>query len=337
MLQGRVFAFAVAVLLACKARAPASSEGAPEAKAAAAVATTASGQRVKAATITVLSTMLADRGVGEWGFAALVEVDGRRILFDTGNREDTVLKNAEELGVDLTTIDEVVLSHHHDDHVGGLMTLRRAVIDKNARALGRVHVGAGIFAPRRIEGRDANSMIEIRKEFEATGGTFVVHERPGELAPGVWLTGPVPRIHDERNWSGNRQVERDGAWVEDTLLEDQSLVIDTDRGLVVLSGCGHAGIVNTVAHARATIRAAPVHAAIGGFHLLDASDEQLAWTAKELGAAGIELFFGGHCTGIEAVYRFRALLGIERPKSVVAAVGGRFVLGEGISPGALAH
>ena len=93
-------------------------------------AETASSARVKTLKITVLSTMLADEGIGEWGFAALVDADGRRILFDTGFRRDTVLKNAEELGIDLTTITDVVLSHHHDDHVGGLMkmvTIRRLI------------------------------------------------------------------------------------------------------------------------------------------------------------------------------------------------------------------
>lgn len=287
--------------------------------------------------ITVLSTMLADKGIGEWGFAALVEADGRRILFDTGARPDTVLQNAKELGVELHTIREVVLSHHHDDHVGGLLALRQSVLARDRQALATVHVGAGIFAPRRIGEREVNSMPAIRTTFEGTGGTFVVHEGPGEIAPGVWLTGPVPRKHAERNWSGTRKIEQDGQWVEDTLAEDQSLVFDTDRGLVVLSGCGHAGIVNTVEYARATIRAAPVHAAIGGFHLFEASDEHLAWTAQKLAEAGLQQIYGGHCTGLEAVYRFRALLGLKREDSLVSAIGGRFVLGAGIEPGSLAH
>jgi 7,8-dihydropterin-6-yl-methyl-4-(beta-D-ribofuranosyl)aminobenzene 5'-phosphate synthase len=297
----------------------------------------AAGGRVQALTITVLSTMLADRGIGEWGFAALVEADGRKILFDTGARPDTVLQNAAELGVDLHTITDVVLSHHHDDHVGGLMTLRDAVQARAPQALATVHVGRGMFDRRRIDAREVNSMLAIGPAFEATGGHFVVHDRPAELAPGVWVTGPVPRTHPERNWSGSRRVLHGSAWVEDTLAEDQSLVLDTDRGLVVLSGCGHAGIVNTIDHARATIRAAPIHAAIGGFHLLDATDEQLEWTGSRLAAVGLESFFGGHCTGMEAVYRFRALLGLPRSRSLVAAVGGRFELGAGISPGALAH
>ena len=85
------------------------------------------GSRVRSVDVVILSTMLADtRGVGEWGFAALVEADGHRLLFDTGARSETVLKNAQELGVALAGVTEVVLSHHHGDHTGGLLTLRRS-------------------------------------------------------------------------------------------------------------------------------------------------------------------------------------------------------------------
>src|SRR5712691_10521734 len=99
--------------------------------------------------IQVLSTMLADTaGIGEWGFAALVDVDGHRILFDTGARPQTVLANAPELKVALSNITDVVLSHHHGDHTGGLITLRRALVEKNAKAISVAHVGKGIFYKR---------------------------------------------------------------------------------------------------------------------------------------------------------------------------------------------
>src|SRR5260370_1955347 len=112
----------------------------------------APGHRVKSFKSRVLSTMLtADEGIGEWGFSALVEVDGRRILFDTGARPDTVLNNAKDLGVDLTNITDVILSHNHRDHTGGLMTLRTAMLEKNPAALSRAHVGQGLFAVRRLD------------------------------------------------------------------------------------------------------------------------------------------------------------------------------------------
>jgi 7,8-dihydropterin-6-yl-methyl-4-(beta-D-ribofuranosyl)aminobenzene 5'-phosphate synthase len=172
----------------------------------------ASDHRVAALSITVLSTSLAPVGTGEWGFSALVEADGQRILFDAGARPGTVLHNAEALGIDLAAIPMVVLSHHHDDHVGGLMTLRRAVARRAPAALATVHVAEGMFAPRRRgeAPRELNRMIAVRPLFEATGGAFVIHDRPAEIAPGVWVTGPVPRVHPERNWSGTRRIEAEG-------------------------------------------------------------------------------------------------------------------------------
>jgi 7,8-dihydropterin-6-yl-methyl-4-(beta-D-ribofuranosyl)aminobenzene 5'-phosphate synthase len=289
--------------------------------------------------VTVLSTMLAgdpSRGIGEWGYAALVEVDGRRFLFDTGARPDVVLHNAGELGVDLATITDVVISHNHDDHTGGLLALRRAVMTKNPAALARVHVGRGAFWPRLQNGREANGLLPLRKDYEAMGGTFIEHDGPTELAPGVWFTGPVPRIHDERNWSGSLIVRSPGGDVEDTVPEDASLVINTAEGLVIVSGCGHSGIVNTVAYARKVVRDAPIHAAIGGFHLFRATDAQLAWTASQLKAAGLAHFLAGHCTGIEATYRIRDLTGLTRKTAVVSAVGSSFTLGKGIAALALA-
>ena len=107
---------------------------------------------VKAATFVVPSTMLAGNpagGIGEWGFSGLLEVDGRWILIDTGMRAETVLRNAEELRVDLSTVEDVVLTHNHRDHTGGLITLRRELAKKNPKALSRAHVARGIFWSRR--------------------------------------------------------------------------------------------------------------------------------------------------------------------------------------------
>jgi 7,8-dihydropterin-6-yl-methyl-4-(beta-D-ribofuranosyl)aminobenzene 5'-phosphate synthase len=169
--------------------------------------------------ITVLSTMLSDNGIGEWGFAALVETDGHRILVDTGAKPDTVLLNARELNLDLSDVREVVLTHNHDDHVGGLLTLRREFMKKNPAALSIVHVGKGIFYSRPKDGREENVMLALRKEYEATGGKFVEHDGPAELFPGAWLTGPIPRPYPERNWSVTGKVQTPSGLVEDNIPE----------------------------------------------------------------------------------------------------------------------
>jgi len=298
------------------------------------------GARVQSLRVTILSTMLADgSGLGEWGFAALVEADGRRILFDTGMHRDLVLKNIGSLRFDVAAVPEVVLSHSHSDHVGGLMALRESVLPGSPQALSRVHAGKGIFYPRTEDGSlvETNPMIPLKTQYERTGGMFVVHDRPVQLHPGVWLTGPIPRKHPERNWSGSDKVRTPDGIVEDDIPEDTALVIDTDRGLVVITGCGHAGVVNTIEYARSIIRPARIHALIGGLHLFNAADDTLAWTAGKLREFGVENLIGAHCTGIETVYRLRADLGLDRAHAVVGAVGATFDLGQGIDPGHIAR
>lgn len=317
------------LLLAPSARAqasnPVSGIAAPQAERARA--------RVKNLRVTVLSTMLAEgKALGEWGFAALVEADGRRILFDTGRFPGTVLQNARELGVDLSGVTDVILSHHHNDHTGGLMTLRREFSKQNPAALSRTHVGQGIFWSRPRPSGEGNPVVSFRAEYEASGGSFVEHSGPVELWPGVWLTGPVPRTYPEQNWSGNAQVQSPQGLVRDTLPEDQSLVINTEQGLVVVAGCGHAGIINTLEFARKQVRSAPVHAAIGGFHLYDAEEKELSWTGSKLREMKLGHLLGAHCTGIESVFRLRTLTGLQRRTCVVGAVGASFELGRGLDP-----
>ena len=298
------------------------------------------GGKVSSLEVRLLSTMLtADEGYGEWGFAALVVADGHRILFDTGAHPDTVLRNARELHIDLSDVPDVILSHHHLDHTAGLVTLRQEYAKSNPAAVSRAHVARGIFVSRTAgDGREVNSMIAAKAAYEAAGGSFIVYDQARELFPGVWLTGPVPRKYPERNWSGKTTLRLGGGkTAEDNLPEDQSLVIDTAKGLVLISGCGHAGIINTLDYARATIRPAPIYAALGGFHLFEASDETLAWTAARLKEFGLRNLLGAHCTGIEAVYRLRQLTGLDRKTAAVGAVGGGFTLDRGLDPGSIAR
>lgn len=321
---------AVAFLLPDRFRQPTIAEQAPS----------QARKTVQSLRVQVLSTMLvgdSNAGIGEWGFAAIVEVDGQRILFDTGARPDTVLKNVRELNVDLSNVKDVILSHNHSDHTNGLLTLRREFAKTNPAALSRAHVGKGIFWNRPNASGDSNVMVKIKPDYEATGGQFVEYTEPKEILPGVWLTGPVPRVHPEKNWSGAGRMKSPEGLVEDTLPEDMSLVFVTDKGLVLLSGCGHAGIINTIEHARKTIQPAPIYAAIGGFHLFALNDEKLSWTSGKLKEFGLKNFLGAHCTGIEAVYRIRQQAGLDRQSCVVSAIGSSFTLDKGIDPTPLAR
>ena len=290
--------------------------------------------KVSSLKVTTLSTMLASKGIGEWGYAALIEVDNRRILFDTGNRPETVLQNAKELGIDLSDVEDVILSHNHGDHTGGLVYLRKTLSKNNPNALKRVHVGQGIFARR---ANSNNGILEIKKELEAIGVEFIIYDKVHELYPGVWLTGPIKRIHPERNWSGRGKIITEKGLIEDNIPEDLSLVIDTEKGFVLISGCGHAGIINTMQHIVSNIHPGEISTAIGGFHLVSASEQHLQWTANKMQSFGVSKMIGAHCTGIDSLYTIRKLLESDRKNIVVGSIGDQFELNKGITAGFIAH
>jgi 7,8-dihydropterin-6-yl-methyl-4-(beta-D-ribofuranosyl)aminobenzene 5'-phosphate synthase len=151
------------------------------------------------------------------------------------------------------------------------------------------------------------------------------------------VTGPVPRNNDERNWSGSGKVVRpNGQVTEDNIPEDQSLIFDTNEGLVIVSGCGHAGVINTMEYARLLVGPVPVSTLIGGFHLFSASDEKIRWTTDKMKAYGVRNLVGAHCTGINAVFTIQKNLSMDRRNIVVGAVGANYELGKGISPGEIA-
>lgn len=329
---------ALLIVVSCAGTTPPPTPSSPRPSATAPAPTSVPGH-ANVVKVTILSTMLvgdSEKGIGEWGFAALVEVDGRRLLVDTGARPETVLKNAVELGIDLANVTDVVLTHGHDDHIGGLITLRRELGKRRPDALARAHVGKDFFATRVDDGKDTDNG-DLRAAYEALGGVIVEHAGPEELAPSVWFTGPVPRPNNERNWSALGKIRRGSALVEDTVPEDSSVVIDMPEGLLIVTGCGHAGIVNIAEYARTLRNHARINAVIGGLHLFDQTDGQVTWTGDKLKAMGVQFLLGAHCTGIEAVRQLRDVLGLTRRTAVVAAVGASFTRGNGIDPLPLAR
>jgi 7,8-dihydropterin-6-yl-methyl-4-(beta-D-ribofuranosyl)aminobenzene 5'-phosphate synthase len=294
-------------------------------------------KKIQKLKVTILSTMLADQGIGEWGFCALIEFDGRKMLFDTGARPETVLSNAQEMDVDLSGITEVFISHTHADHTGGLMTLRRSLSAKNPKALSIAHIGDGGFYPRPDNPDFTHFLTKLKTDFEVSGGRFMVYKSADEIYPGVWITGPIPRNNDEHNWSGGGKLVRsNGQVTEDNVPEDQSLIFNTNEGLVIVSGCGHAGVINTIEYARLLVGPVPVSTLIGGFHLFDLSDEKMRWTTDKLKAYSVSTVVGAHCTGINAVFTIQKNLSLDRQHAVVGAVGATYELGKGISPGEVA-
>jgi 7,8-dihydropterin-6-yl-methyl-4-(beta-D-ribofuranosyl)aminobenzene 5'-phosphate synthase len=301
------------------------------------VAGSLSAQPVRQLRITILSTMLADTlGKGEWGFSALVEADGHKMLFDAGTDSTIVLENAKAWGIDLSDVPVLILSHSHADHTGGWHVLRNAFRGQSPKAYATTYVGEGFFQARY---RKDHSVLYNRVgdsiRYLSEGGQIQICRGFTQIYPGVYLTGPVPRMYPEKNYGRGTCLKTDGGFVEDSVPEDMSMVIETTRGLVLLSGCGHSGLINTLAYVQENIPG-KLYAADGGFHLLNADEQQLDFTARHLKAAGMQYFVGAHCTGINVVYEIRRRCGLERNQSIVGSVGSYFDLATGITPGFLA-
>ena len=273
--------------------------------------------------------MLSDFHTGEWGFSAMIEVDGERILFDAGSRENTVLQNAKELKINLDNLDNIFISHNHKDHTGGLITLKKEYPNSFKNA----HVGEGIFYSRPNPDGDGNYILSSRNTLKNLGIKFISHKNPTQLVPGVWTTGQVPRKYDEKNWSGvSKMIDSEGNTVEDIIPEDQSLFFDTENGIVLISGCGHAGLANTLDYVQKIIPGRPIYKIIGGFHLLKLSNDKLEWTAGKMREAGVNYFVGAHCTGLNSTYSIRNFLGLTSERALVGSVG-TVITAKGIFPG----
>jgi 7,8-dihydropterin-6-yl-methyl-4-(beta-D-ribofuranosyl)aminobenzene 5'-phosphate synthase len=253
--------------------------------------------------------------LGEHGFAALIEpAAGAAILFDTGQGL-TLLHNARRMNKDLSAVGAVVLSHGHFDHAGGLLPLLHEYGSRT------VYGHTDIFTPR-YRVRDTGECFPIgipqaKETLENAGAVFDLSTEFRELAPGVYLSGEVPRATEFER--GDQGLYRDCAGREpDATTDDQSLVLETDKGLVVVLGCCHAGVVNTLEHIAGTTGRSDVFALIGGTHLAFCSQEQMEKTIRAIRGWGVKKIIAGHCTGFTASIR----LARELPREFQAAAVG---------------
>lgn len=237
--------------------------------------------------------------LAEHGFAALVQVAGRTILFDTGQGA-ALLPNAAALGVDLRNVEILVLSHGHYDHGGAIDPVLalapdcRIVAHRDALTT-RFSVKPG-NPPRDIAvGETARRALNNLPE-----GRLQWIDKPLQLFPGVFLTGQIPRQHQLEDTGGPFFLDPAGH-ESDPLDDDLALWIETDRGLVILTGCCHAGLLNTVNHIRSCSGYEKIRAIIGGLHLVNASPKRLLSTWDALRLWQPESVIPCHCTGEHAV------------------------------------
>ena len=276
-------------------------------------------------TVLVENTVRGANLLGEHGLAFWIEADGRRILFDTGQGK-VLHHNAQCLEVPLDAAEMVVISHGHFDHTGGLkdvldtagqidLYLHPATLEeKYHREKTLPHRSIG------IPGLDEQALRERTRNLVWT-------RVPTNLMEGVYLTGEIPRRNDFEDTGGPFYLD-DSCKIPDPLLDDQALHIETPSGIVVVLGCAHAGIVNTLDYVAELTGRDQFHAVLGGMHLAHATPRRLEATVVALKRYGVQKVGTAHCTGMRAAsYLWSQLSG----ECFECSVGSVFTVGNGTS------
>jgi len=271
-------------------------------------------------TVLVENTAFGRHTLGEHGLAYWIEAGEHRVLFDTGQTPESLLHNAEHLSIDLSTADAVVLSHGHYDHTGGL----ESVLELTDKAKIFLHPGA---LKRRYSRQKDGKVLAIgippgmtEAHIRSQTASLAWTDGVTELVPGIHVTGYVHRENDFEDTGGAFFLDEECRH-PDPIEDDQAVFFDTSEGTVVLLGCAHAGVVNTLRSVRAETGGRPIHTVIGGMHLVNASPERMDRTIDALRELDVERLAPAHCTGARA----QAILAAEFPDTWEPThVGSRF-------------
>jgi 7,8-dihydropterin-6-yl-methyl-4-(beta-D-ribofuranosyl)aminobenzene 5'-phosphate synthase len=266
---------------------------------------------------TLVDNSVAQSGnalLGEHGLSFYIETGDRRILFDTGQNL-AISNNARVLGIDLKQIDTVVLSHGHYDHSGGLQSILEC--NKNFTLYGHPDV----FSPKvkQTNGNYKYIGIPVEKDDVVNGGVSLkLSRKPVEIAPGVMTSGEIALENDFEDGEPMFFLKTDEQVMPDTLADDQALILETDKGLVVLLGCSHRGVINTLTQVARLKGNHKIHGILGGLHLGKASDGKLAKIIDHLRGFDLKMLGVGHCTGPRA---FLALANAFKDRVFLNTVG----------------
>jgi len=234
--------------------------------------------------------------LAEWGLSILVETEREKILLDTGPGTSAA-RNAQAMGIDLSAIDKIVLSHGHYDHTGGL----KEVLAKTGpiEVIAHPDIWSAKYTVR--DGQETYIGIPFsREELEGLGASFTLSKGPVWISDEIVTTGEIPMVTEYEEVDSNLYVKEGGQLVPDPLLDDRALMVKTELGLVVILGCSHRGMINTLYHAREVTGMELISTVVGGTHLFRSSEERVLLTAAALGELGVQRLGVSHCTGLPA-------------------------------------
>ena len=246
----------------------------------------------------------ASRFWAQHGISFLLELHvGNRedfILFDTGTHHIPLLNNAHLLRLDLNKVQNIVLSHSHYDHTGGIIGVMKEIKDA------KIYVHPDIFKESFAmdeEPRYIGPPQNMREEVEKYGGKWKLRKESTEILPGVWTLGELKqeeREEFERMKDTKVFMKKNGKLVPDYMEDEIGLLVNLKGGIVVIGGCSHPGIIGMTKRAIEISGEDNVQAVIGGFHLVNASDERIEKTAEAFLKIGVKDIYTGHCTGLRA-------------------------------------
>jgi 7,8-dihydropterin-6-yl-methyl-4-(beta-D-ribofuranosyl)aminobenzene 5'-phosphate synthase len=248
--------------------------------------------------ITALNENTAGMGnfLGEWGLSLLIETDTAKILLDTGASISAV-HNAESLGIDLSKIDRIVLSHGHSDHSGGLREMLRKT-KKEIEIIAHPDVWQAKYSRRDEKPAQYIGIPFRQEELEYLGARFRLTKDPLKIADNVWTTGEVPMVTGYETIDPMLFIKEGSGLKPDPVMDDQAVIVKTEKGLVIVLGCAHRGMINTLYHAQKLTGVTRVYAVMGGSHLISASEERLWQSIAALKESGVQKLGLCHCTDL---------------------------------------
>jgi 7,8-dihydropterin-6-yl-methyl-4-(beta-D-ribofuranosyl)aminobenzene 5'-phosphate synthase len=252
--------------------------------------------------ITILTeNYAAESDLAEWGFSALIEHNGQRLLFDTGYTGQCLLKNAQQLKISLEQLDAIVLSHGHNDHTGGLDHLLQVTTCR------KIYAHPQVFMQRFSRSEDGElediSFPLSQSYYEQKyGAQFYFSRSWQEILPDIFMTGEVSMHNSYEQLATNLLVKNSqGELVQDQFPDDNSLVVRTKQGMVIIFGCAHRGIVNIMQHCKEQLDI-PIYAIVGGMHLYRATEEHYRFVREFLQNNTVKQICPGHCTGMQRIF-----------------------------------